>query len=161
MNRENAITGIFIIAGILLVICIFTSRVHSTDNIKVENKQITLLIDYPTIGVSEIGKWSWPNLDNALADLYDQFHGFRAFFLRFAAFFPDNNMYTTYDICLCIRTPVTDKYGNQSYQYSGTYKIASVVGEELEKYVDVSFLDSDLSISKTAKDIVDRQMSAA
>jgi hypothetical protein len=112
----------------------------------VQGKNITLLIDRPSVGIVGFNQWYWPNLDNALNDLYSQFKYHNPYVTK----------YDSYSIYVRLRVKEKDKYGNEYYQYEDSHLLVQVPGDEIEKYQNVGYMDSSLGLSSKIRDVVDR-----
>lgn len=132
---------------VTFALLVFNSCIlHSTDNLEVEGDNITLLIDRPTIGIVGVNEENWPNLDEALNDLYTQFKYNTSFI----------NKYPNYNINVRLRNKVIDKYGNENYEYQQSHFLVSVPADEIEKYQSVSYMDKGLELSTKIREIVDQ-----
>ena len=119
---------------------------HNTNNIQIDGNKITLLIDRPSVGLVGINEWYWPNLDEALDDLYSQFKHHNPFVTK----------YDSYKIYVRLRVEERDKYGNEKYQYEDTHFLVKVAGDEIEKYQSVGYMDSSLELSSKIRSVVDK-----
>lgn len=102
----------------------------------VNNNKITLYIDYPSSSMVEIGQTNWPNLDYAINDLFDMFHGISSDFLD----------YNQYYICVKMRSQYTDKYGNTQWSYSNEVFIDSVKTSDMRQFKNAEYMQRNYSI---------------
>ena len=119
---------------------------HNTNNIQIDGNNITLLIDRPSVGIVGINEWHWPNLDEALDDLYSQFKHHNPYVTK----------YDSYNIYVKLRVKVRDKYGNENYQYEDAHFLVKVAGDEIEKYKSVGYMDNSLELSSKIRSVVDK-----
>lgn len=125
-----------------LFIC-FCSCTNSTNNMVVNNNKITLYIDYPTSSMVEIGQTNWPNLDNALSDLFNMFHGVSSSFLD----------YNQYYICVTMRSYYTDKYGKTQCSFSNEVFIDSVKTSDMRQFTNAEYMQQYYSIKNKIRTI--------
>lgn len=90
---------------------------------QVDGSNITLLKDRPSIGVVGVNQWHWPNLEQALNDLYSQFKNHNPYVTK----------YDSYNIYVMLRTTEHGRYGIEFYQYENSHFLISVAGDEIEK----------------------------
>lgn len=112
----------------------------------VQENNITLLIDRPSVGIVGFNQWHWPNLDNAVNDLYSQFKNHNPYVTK----------YDSYNIHVKLRVKERDKYGNENYQYEDSHLLVTVAGDEIEKYQSAGYMDIGLGLSTKIRDVVDR-----
>ena len=119
---------------------------HNTNNIQIDGNNITLLIDRPSVGIVGFNQWHWPNLNEALGDLYSQFKHHNPYVTK----------YDSYNIYVRLRVKERDKYGNENYQYEGKHFLVKVAGDEIEKYQSVGYMDSGLELSSKIRSVVEK-----